>query len=84
MGVEYQPKKSCNGGEEGHCDSASGDHPLILGLLPSALVDHVAKVDWSLLSQIPGKSGGSFPVLLSLSLICLESAILMNWRLPGI
>ncbi|XP_057501950.1 uncharacterized protein LOC130785771 [Actinidia eriantha] len=62
MGVEYQPKKSCNGGEEGHCDSASGDHPLILGLLPSALVDHVAKVDWSLLSQIPGKSGGSFPV----------------------
>ncbi|XP_077244328.1 pfkB-like carbohydrate kinase family protein [Tasmannia lanceolata] len=33
--------------------------PLILGLQPSALVDHVARVDWSLLDQIPGDRGGS-------------------------
>ncbi|KAG5542339.1 hypothetical protein RHGRI_022021 [Rhododendron griersonianum] len=64
MGVEYQPNNHHhNGGgeegKEGHFDSVP---PLILGLQPSALVDHVAKVDWSLLSQIPGESGGSFPV----------------------
>ncbi|XP_068637328.1 uncharacterized protein [Aristolochia californica] len=33
--------------------------PLILGLQTSALVDHVARVDWSLLDQIPGDRGGS-------------------------
>ncbi|OVA18753.1 Carbohydrate kinase PfkB [Macleaya cordata] len=33
--------------------------PVILGLQPSALVDHVARVDWSLLEQIPGERGGS-------------------------
>lgn len=36
--------------------------PLILGLQPAALVDHVARVDSTLLSQIPGEPGGSFPV----------------------
>ncbi|XP_028773969.1 uncharacterized protein LOC114731011 [Neltuma alba] len=36
--------------------------PLLLGLQPSALVDHVARVDWSLLDQIPGERGGSIPV----------------------
>ncbi|KAF9610214.1 hypothetical protein IFM89_021152 [Coptis chinensis] len=36
--------------------------PLILGLQPSALVDHMVRVDWSLLSQIPGERGGSIPV----------------------
>lgn len=36
--------------------------PLILGLQPSALIDHVAKVDSSLLAQIPGERGGSIPV----------------------
>ncbi|GAV65663.1 PfkB domain-containing protein, partial [Cephalotus follicularis] len=36
--------------------------PLILGLQPAALVDHVARVDWSLLDQIPGERGGSIPV----------------------
>lgn len=61
MGVEYQLKNNHYGvkGEEGQFESAA---PLILGLQPSALVDHVAKVDWSLLSQISGESGGSFPV----------------------
>lgn len=37
-------------------------HPLILGLQPAALVDHVVRVDWSLLAQIPGERGGSQPV----------------------
>ena len=37
--------------------------PFVLGLQPSALVDHVARVDWSLLDQIPGEHGGSIPVL---------------------
>ncbi|KAK9108892.1 hypothetical protein Sjap_016952 [Stephania japonica] len=36
--------------------------PLILGLQPSALIDHVAKVDSSLLDRIPGDIGGSIPV----------------------
>ncbi|KNA16939.1 hypothetical protein SOVF_084640 isoform A [Spinacia oleracea] len=38
--------------------------PLVLGLQPSALVDHVARVNWSLLDQIPGERGGSIPVAL--------------------
>ncbi|CAJ1973292.1 unnamed protein product [Sphenostylis stenocarpa] len=36
--------------------------PFVLGLQPSALVDNVATVDWSLLRQIPGERGGSVPV----------------------
>ncbi|OMO75171.1 Carbohydrate kinase PfkB [Corchorus olitorius] len=36
--------------------------PVILGLQPLALVDHVARVDESLLDQIPGETGGSIPV----------------------
>ncbi|XP_058785347.1 uncharacterized protein LOC131660186 [Vicia villosa] len=38
------------------------DHPFILGLQPSALVDSVARVDYSLLDRIPGERGGSIPV----------------------
>ncbi|KAJ6336176.1 hypothetical protein OIU78_012726 [Salix suchowensis] len=41
---------------------AVATHPLILGLQPAALVDHVAHIDWSLLDQIPGDRGGSMPV----------------------
>ncbi|KAK6939478.1 Carbohydrate kinase PfkB [Dillenia turbinata] len=41
---------------------ATKDAPLVLGLQPCALVDHVARVDFSLLDQIPGERGGSFPV----------------------
>ncbi|CAA6665243.1 unnamed protein product [Spirodela intermedia] len=33
--------------------------PLILGLQPAAMVDHVARVDWSLLDRVPGDRGGS-------------------------
>ncbi|KAE8675262.1 PfkB-like carbohydrate kinase family protein isoform 3 [Hibiscus syriacus] len=36
--------------------------PVILGLQPAALIDHVARVDGSLLDQIPGERGGSIPV----------------------
>lgn len=37
------------------------DHegPLVVGLQPIALVDRVARVDWSLLESIPGERGGS-------------------------
>ncbi|PIA52722.1 hypothetical protein AQUCO_01000530v1 [Aquilegia coerulea] len=42
--------------------SLSSSSPLILGLQPSALVDHIVRVDWSLLAQIPGERGGSQPV----------------------
>lgn len=49
-----------------HNHTNGGESPLVLGLQPSALVDHVARVDWSLLDQIPGERGGSIPVLDSL------------------
>lgn len=41
---------------------AAREAPLVLGLQASALVDHVARVDWSLLDQLPGERGGSIPV----------------------
>eukprot|EP01018_Ginkgo_biloba_P008583 Gb_26465 [translate_table: standard] len=34
-------------------------HPKVVGLQPVALVDHVARVDWTLLDAIPGERGGS-------------------------
>ncbi|KAL3845256.1 hypothetical protein ACJIZ3_002659 [Penstemon smallii] len=55
MGIEIQPKINKE-------NDTAPVAPLILGLQPSALVDHVARVDWSLLSRIPGEAGGSFPV----------------------
>lgn len=57
MGVEIQPKIGATA-----ADVDANDAPLILGLQPAAMVDHVARVDFSLLSRIPGESGGSFPV----------------------
>ncbi|KAG8377818.1 hypothetical protein BUALT_Bualt08G0073200 [Buddleja alternifolia] len=56
MGVEIQPKINDENGD------AAAAAPVIVGLQPAALVDHVARVDWSLLSRIPGEAGGSFPV----------------------
>ncbi|KAJ9166068.1 hypothetical protein P3X46_020867 [Hevea brasiliensis] len=56
MGVEALPR---NGDI---ASVAACPHPLILGLQPAALIDHVARVDWSLLDQIPGDRGGSIPV----------------------
>ncbi|KAH7682767.1 2-dehydro-3-deoxygluconokinase protein [Dioscorea alata] len=38
---------------------ARGSPPTVLGFQPAALVDHVARVDWSLLDRIPGDRGGS-------------------------
>lgn len=59
MGVEFQ----CKIGEgEGESLRGSCAAPVVLGLQPAALVDHVARVDLSFLSLIPGESGGSFPV----------------------
>ncbi|XP_019152774.1 PREDICTED: uncharacterized protein LOC109149453 [Ipomoea nil] len=57
MGVELQCNNSNQIGGGG-----SGGAPVVLGLQPAALADHVARVDSSLLSQIPGERGGSFPV----------------------
>ncbi|KAL8153942.1 hypothetical protein V2J09_011702 [Rumex salicifolius] len=42
--------------------AAAAAAPVILGLQPAALVDHVARVDCSLLDRIPGERGGSIPV----------------------
>ncbi|KAL7223905.1 hypothetical protein ACSBR1_025381 [Camellia fascicularis] len=50
LGVPLMPNKDEN------------EVPSILGLQPSALVDHVARVDSSLLDHIPGERGGSSPV----------------------
>ncbi|KAL5558012.1 hypothetical protein UlMin_034223 [Ulmus minor] len=57
MGVQPLPTKFYNN-SNGH----GGEAPLLLGLQASALVDHVAPVDASLLGQIPGERGGSIPV----------------------
>ncbi|KAK9947054.1 hypothetical protein M0R45_012491 [Rubus argutus] len=43
-------------------NSGEAEAPLVLGLQAAALVDHVARVDWSLLNQLPGERGGSIPV----------------------
>jgi hypothetical protein len=37
--------------------------PVVLGLQLSAMVDHVARADWSLLNRIPGDRGGSQQVI---------------------
>lgn len=67
MGAELLPNNNySNGVGEVKLDAdadADADAPLILGLQPAALVDHVARVDLSLLDQIPGERGGSIPVL---------------------
>lgn len=36
--------------------------PLIIGLQPAALIDHVARVDWTIIDSIAGERGGSIPV----------------------
>ncbi|KAL8216115.1 hypothetical protein R6Q57_022952 [Mikania cordata] len=58
MGAGFLPKSSQNHDPSGDSDAA----PVILGLLPAALVDHIARVDSSILETIPGEPGGSFPV----------------------
>ncbi|OWM80853.1 uncharacterized protein LOC116211420 isoform X2 [Punica granatum] len=51
MGADFMP----NG-------AAPAPAPLVLGLQPAALIDHVARVNWSLLDRVPGERGGSIPV----------------------
>ncbi|XP_040998864.1 fructokinase-like [Juglans microcarpa x Juglans regia] len=69
MGAEAEPFPSYNNYSYGNRDGevrvnveVHVDGPLILGLQPAALVDHVARVDCSFLHQIPGDRGGSIPV----------------------
>nr|GMC54203.1 adenosine kinase [Ipomoea batatas] len=50
MGVELQ----CNNSNQ-IAGESGGAAPVVLGLQPAALADHVARVDSSLLSQIPGE-----------------------------
>lgn len=61
MGAEatFLPTTNSNSGEA----EAEAEAPLVLGLQAAALVDHVARVDWSLLNQLPGERGGSIPVI---------------------
>ncbi|KAK4434542.1 5-dehydro-2-deoxygluconokinase [Sesamum alatum] len=61
MGIEIQPEIN-NREDDSTAVVAAATGPLILGLQPSALVDHTARVDWALLSRIPGEPGGSLPV----------------------
>ncbi|RWR82426.1 hypothetical protein CKAN_01114300 [Cinnamomum micranthum f. kanehirae] len=62
MGAEAQQGLPQPENDSGRVEGQGRRRPLILGLQPSALVDHVARVDWSLLDQIPGDRGGSKPV----------------------
>ncbi|VAI01842.1 unnamed protein product [Triticum turgidum subsp. durum] len=39
--------------------AGKADPPAVVGLQVSALIDHVARVDWSLLDRVPGDRGGS-------------------------
>lgn len=57
MGAELLPATTNNN------SNGSKEAPLVLGMQASALVDHVARVDCSLLDQIPGERGGSIPVI---------------------
>ena len=45
-----------------HANGSSSPGPDVVGLQPVALVDHVARVDWSLLAAVPGERGGSMRV----------------------
>ncbi|KAG6626858.1 fructoselysine 6-kinase-like [Carya illinoinensis] len=62
MGAELLLNNNYNNGAGEVKLDADADAPLILGLQPAALVDHVARVDWSLLNQVTGERGGSMPV----------------------
>lgn len=63
MGAEaehpQQPPSSLRPGWE----AAAAAAPAVLGFQLSALIDHVARVDWSLLDRVPGDRGGSQQVL---------------------
>ncbi|PWZ30981.1 hypothetical protein Zm00014a_003893 [Zea mays] len=50
---QQQPPSSLRPGRE------AAAPPAVVGLQLSALIDHVARVDWSLLDRVPGDRGGS-------------------------
>lgn len=47
------------GAEAEQQQAPSSPPPVVVGLQLSALIDHVAHVDWSLLDRVPGDRGGS-------------------------
>jgi len=53
---QQQPPSAIRPGREAAAAAAA---PAVLGLQLSALIDHVARVDWSLLDRVPGDRGGS-------------------------
>jgi len=57
---QQQPPSAIRPGREAAAAAAA---PAVLGLQVSALIDHVARVDWSLLDRVPGDRGGSQQVL---------------------
>ncbi|KXG32133.1 hypothetical protein SORBI_3003G105000 [Sorghum bicolor] len=54
--TQQQPPSSLRPGREA---AAAAAPPAVLGLQLSALIDHVARVDWSLLDRVSGDRGGS-------------------------
>ncbi|KAG1366284.1 hypothetical protein COCNU_13G000740 [Cocos nucifera] len=59
MGAEVEMRCPLLSNNDGQSPHPCSPRPAILGLQLSALVDHVARVDWSLLERIPGERGGS-------------------------
>ncbi|RLN15973.1 ribokinase [Panicum miliaceum] len=53
---QQQPPSSLRPGRE---EAAAAAAPAVLGLQLSALIDHVARVNWSLLDRVPGDRGSS-------------------------
>ena len=60
MGLEaLQAEPEERGVSSSSSSPSSSFLPVVIGLQPLALVDQVARVDWSLLNSIPGERGGS-------------------------
>ena len=56
-------RHSSSGGWTRREEGRAAVPPAVLGLQVSALIDHIAHVDWSLLDSVPGDRGDSQQVL---------------------
>jgi hypothetical protein len=72
---QQQPPSSLRPGRE---EEAAAAAPAVLGLL-SALIDHVARVNWSLLDRVPGDRGSSQQVLPRSSLPARITAVWLQF-----